>query len=482
MVKVKYLKKIGVIEEGEIVDVSDEEAKIYVDEEHICEYLEKQKSKKELRILQKSLKTIDNKDTIIENDKLIIVDDKTKEKDELIKILKRKNLFNEITEKELDKKIVREIETRKAIFLCAFGSLVEDCQIASFNLLVNDEAGTGKDYVTSKTLEILPRKNLEKRTRISSTVFTYWHRWDKDWTWDGKVCYLEDISDSVVNSEVFKVMCSSGSKATVVIKQNAVDIDITGKPVIIITSANAIPNPELTRRFEFVQLDESIDQTKEIKKRHAEYAVKGLSPEYDSKYTDALNLLKRVKVKIPFAKKLPNLFPDGNVVMRTKFPRFLDLIKASAAFHQYQRKTDEEGYIIAIGQDYELSAEIMKKLISNQFMISLTKNQLKIVDFFKKDPHFCENVSKINEKMRNFISIPALKTNLSILTKWGILDSLVSQDSLNRDIEKFKLSSITDDKIEFPSYKKLVSKDSKVTKDSKDGIDTKALEMEVKNQ
>jgi putative DNA primase/helicase len=47
MVKVKYLKKVGIIEEGEIVDITSEEAKIYVDEEHICEYLESPKTKKE---------------------------------------------------------------------------------------------------------------------------------------------------------------------------------------------------------------------------------------------------------------------------------------------------------------------------------------------------------------------------------------------------------------------------------------------------
>lgn len=477
MVLIKFLKQHGEMKPGEEIETKEGSNLIEMEKEGIIEII---RPKKENLEAMKSYFKSQGKETEIKEDSILIIN-KEKKEEELLNLLKRKNIFNEITEIELDKKIVKEIETRKTIFLCACGRLVEDCQIASYNLLVNDEAGTGKDYVTSKTLEIFPREQVEKRTRISNTVFTYWHRWDKDWTWDGKVCYLEDISDSVINSEVFKVMCSSGSKATVVIKQNAVDIDIEGKPVIIITSANAIPNPELTRRFEFVQLDESINQTKEIKKRHAEYAVKGLSPEYDSKYTNALRLLKRVKVKIPYAKKLPNLFPDGNVVMRTKFPRFLDLIKASAAFHQYQRKTDKEGYIVANSQDYALATEIMTKLISNQFMISLTKNQLKIVDFFKKSPDFCENVAKINEKMRNFISIPALKTNLSILTKWGILDSLVSQDSLNRDIEKFKLSENIDADIKFPSYKKLVSKDSKVIKDSIDSKDSKVLEMEVKN-
>src|SRR3989338_2079953 len=82
--------------------------------------------------------------------------------------LENPDLFEEITVTELDKKIVGEIEARKVIFLCAAGGrLVENAQIASFNLLVNDEAGTGKDYVTSKTLEILPKEVYIHKTRIS---------------------------------------------------------------------------------------------------------------------------------------------------------------------------------------------------------------------------------------------------------------------------------------------------------------------------
>lgn len=482
MVKLKFLKDVGETKKESICECDEEEAKLLV-EDGCAEYIIKPKTKKELKILQNSLKQIDNKETIIENNNLIIVDEKTKENEKFIKILKRKNLFNEITEKEMDKKIVRETETRKAIFLCAQGRLVENCQIASYNLLVNDDAGTGKDYVTEKTLEIIPEEEYIKRTRISPTVFTYWHNptFEPEWTWNKKIFYNEDISEIVLNSEVFKVMCSSGSNATVVIKQRVYDINIKGKPVMIITTANSIPNPEMTRRFEFINLDESIDQTKEIMIRHANYAKLGISPEYNPDYKESMKLLKRVKVRIPYADKLPNLFPDENLMMRTKFVRFLDLIKASAAFHQYQRKIDEDGYILANNQDYEISCEVMKKLTSNKYMISLTRNQRKIVEFYENNPIFCENLSKINEKMQNFISLPALKTNVGILTKFGILEVILEKDSLNRDIEKYKLSNkFTECKIEFPSFKKLVSKVSKVRIVTKDSKDTKALEMEVK--
>lgn len=176
---------------------------------------------------------------------------------ELMKILKDPDIFNKITEIEFDKKIVGEVGSRKVIFLCsAGGRLIKNCQVASYNILVNDEAGTGKDYVTGKVLEILPKEVYVHKTRISPTVFTYWHNKEYEplWTWDGKVFYPEDISEIVLNSDVFKVMCSSGSSATITIRQRAVDIEIEGKPVMITTTATATPNPELVRRFVILNL------------------------------------------------------------------------------------------------------------------------------------------------------------------------------------------------------------------------------------
>ena len=301
-----------------------------------------------------------------------------------------------------------------------------------------------------------------------------------DWTWNGKVFYTEDISETVLNHEVFKVMCSSGSEATVVIKQRAIDIHIEGKPVMITTTATSVPNPELTRRFEILNLSENKDQTKAIIERHAKFAVAGISPEYNLDYSKALGLLKRVKVRVPYAEKLCILFPTESIMMRTKFPRFLDLIKASAAFHQFQRKCDKNGFLLANGQDYEISCEIMRTLISNKYFIPLTKIQKKIVEFFeeiiKKEPNFNENAVKIRQKMLNFISLPALLTNIAILTKYGILSSSIEEDAHGRDIEKFSLNQSNtniSEKVYFPSFSVICGKDIKPIIYNKDDKDIK---------
>lgn len=382
---------------------------------------------------------------------------------EYLDILKEPDLFKNITEIEFDKRIVGELPTRKVIFLCAAGGrLVENCQLASYNLLVNDESGTGKDYVTASVLSILPDYCYIHKTRISPTVFTYWHnsKYEPDWTWDAKVFYPEDVSEPVLNSDVFKVMCSHGSSATVVKDQRAIDIEIKGKPVMITTTASATPNAEQTRRFGIINLDSSQNQTRAIMKRNSEFKMRGLVPEYDMSYKEAMLYLKRVKVKIPFADRIDPCFPAKNVVMRTNYPRFLDFIAASAAFHQYQRLSDADGYILAEGNDYDIARECFLKLCSNKFMMNLTINQKKILKVFEDEPELQGHVLLLHSTKMSFISYNGLKDNLDILVSYGILQTGTEKDSLNRDREIYCLSRQynPNEKLEIPTYQELCRK------------------------
>lgn len=389
--------------------------------------------------------------------RLIFSEEDTVEKNYFIqKILRRPNLFNEIVEIELSKRIEGELATRKVIFLCANGRLVENSQTASYNLLVNDEAGAGKDYVVGETLEILPKEIYIHKTRISPTVFTYWHR-EKEWSWNGKVFYPEDISEMVLNSDVFKVMTSRGSSAIITVKHEAVEIEIHGKPVMITTTASAVPNPELVRRFVILNLDSSESQTKAVMKRHSKFKKEGIIPEYDSEYTKAMRYLQRVKVRIPFADLIDEFFPSRSNIMRTHYPRFLDFISASAAFHQYQREKDEDGFILAEKQDYEIAKECFLKLCSNKYMIPLTINQRKILKAFEEQPFLKGSASILHASKMSFLSLPSLQTNLGLLVKYGILEIQSSIDSLNREVEVYSLAQgyNINEKLELPEFKEL---------------------------
>lgn len=370
-------------------------------------------------------------------------------------------LFKLITEVELSKVIVGEKEARKVIFLSACGRLVKNCQIASFNLLVNDSSGTGKDYVTEKTLSILPKDSCVKKTRISPAVFTYWHnhKYEPEWTWEGKVFYAEDMSEPVLNSDVFKVMCSSGSQATIVIKQRACDIDIIGKPIVIVTTASATPSPELTRRFSIINLTSSVEQTAAIMKRQSEYREKGIVPELDKNLIEAQKLLNQVSVKIPFATLIYKHFPTDNLIMRTLYPRFLDYINASCALYQFQRKKDVDGFYSAEKQDYEIAREVFIALCNNKYMIPLTFTQRKMLDIFENAGSMATfSATEVLPMLKGILSsLSSVQNNLRILASYGLLSEQIEKDRLNHDVEKFQLPSNYNllDKLKIPTFEEM---------------------------
>ena len=269
-------------------------------------------------------------------------------------LLKDPNLFD-IINKEFDKFIVDEEETRKAIFISACGSFVENLS-ATFNVFIGGDSSAGKSWVCKNVLNIFPKRVFSKetyRTRISPKVLTYWHNYqvEPEWTWNGKILYLEDVGDEILNSDVFKVMISEGSTATIVGRSKikdaelpaTYDIEIIGKPITFITTAMGTPIDEIKNRFLMLDLNETEEQTEKIMQRQIDMAISGKKEYYDEEITKALDGLRRVKVIIPkWINNIMQYIPRKEILRwRREFPRFLEIIKCSAALHQYQRKKNE---------------------------------------------------------------------------------------------------------------------------------------------
>ncbi len=257
-----------------------------------------------------------------------------------LEVLQDKELFD-LLHKEWSKQVVGERLPREIIFSVALGgSLCLNAQKTSNNLIVNSKSGTGKDYVTTKVLNLIPGREERwfKRTRISKMTFTYWHSSlrEPDWSWRNKIFYGEDMTSRVLNCEVFKVMSSGGAYSTIVKDQKALNIKINGKPSILITTANATLFDELVRRFAVIQLDESKEQDDLIIDHQTNMAIAGKSQEYSDLIKKSLSYLKPAKVIIPYAEQISPVFKKmrANVIIRTNYNRFLDLIKYSAVIHQ----------------------------------------------------------------------------------------------------------------------------------------------------
>lgn len=299
----------------------------------------------------------------------------SKPSEELMAILKDPNLFKRITEGEFDKTIVGEAMPKKAIFLSCCSIFAEG---ATVHTIITDESSTGKSYIAGKIRELFPKESVEYFTKMSPEALTYLKKEDPKWTWDGKLLFLEDASNNLLNSETFKVMASEGTKAVIVANHKAEEICIKGKPMMLITTASGSPNLEVANRFNFIGLDSSDEQTKRIMKFKA--------TEHDSNITEALSYLKRVKVVIPYKEKIADKYP---VMLRARrdYPRFCNLIKASTALHQYQRNKDERGAFIANQQDYEIAREA--------FLVISPSTQFGLSYKHKKAFEACKNMDEI---------------------------------------------------------------------------------------
>ena len=311
--------------------------------------------------------------------------DKSFHSDKAEDILKHPDLFNRIV-KEIGKKVVGEESAVETILLVMFGgNLTINAEPTSYNLMVNAKSGTGKDYVVKSISSLFPNERVIIRQRISPTVLTYLKSPNAD-SWDGYILYLEDISNEVLNHSVFITMSSNRDAiATITIKNQPIDIIIKGKPSIIITTASPNPRQDLLRRYPIINLDESQEQSVAIMNHQALMSMEGITAEYDSIVKLALTLLRRVKVKIPYAlEKLTDLMNAHHVIIRTNYHRLLDYIKFSASIHQCQRNKDDEGFILAEPQDYELGAKVFKSTMTNIFSIPLTTNHQRILETISK--------------------------------------------------------------------------------------------------
>jgi hypothetical protein len=312
-------------------------------------------------------------------------------------MLDDKKLFDIITLEEFEKTIAGEEKARRAIFLSLCSIFLKEQPI---HTLVNSESSAGKSYICSKIRDVFPKENYEWRTRISPTTLTYWHnsKFEPEWTWNKRFLYLEDVSDTIMNSDVFKVMCSEGSMATVVYKQRAIDVIINGKPSMLLTTATSTPSHEILNRFNVVCLDESETQTRTVKNRHAKRAMRPEKTDHDG-IRAMLGLLDQVDVSIPFADKVVARFPD-EVRARRDYPRFLTLVRASGALHQKQRERTEDGAVVATEQDYELAREAIH-YITTGIPVGLTRRQAQAFAVAKEfyDQKMLDTVDKTEEEL-----------------------------------------------------------------------------------
>ena len=373
-------------------------------------------------------------------------------KQQIKSLLDKGELWNYIIIDELNKKHVGDVESKEIVFLSTIGRLVINKKPFSFNILIHSESSAGKDHLVESVLQLFPKEDIEAFGRISKTCLTYIHNAKDEplWTYDGKVLYLEEITEEVLNNEVMKVFTAGLSRSAITKDQKAEVVEVKGKPVVICTTATTKPTPEILNRFSIVKLDESEEQTERTYMAEEE--------DYDEDIIKFLGELKPYKIIISkeMKRKIGKIFPKGKVRYRREFPRFLDIIRAVTIFNQ-GKKPISNGEIISDWDDYDSAVSIFRSYRSGVSSIPLKREDKKIIEVLEKSEEPL-SAREILSEMEGYLSQMSIYKHLSNLTNHEILDSFDLRDNFNNPVIKYKISTEFADKnpIQLPLYLELI--------------------------
>lgn len=367
--------------------------------------------------------------------------------------LKQGSLWDHIICEELNKKHKGDIESKEVTFLCALGRKVKNKRTYSFNVITLVPSSAGKDHMISSVLKIFPRADYETYGRISAKSLNYLHSLDTepDYTYDGKIIYLKEITEEILNNEVMKEFTSGEEEISrvAITKQKGAGVDvirIRGHPVVVTTTATTIPTEEIRNRFNIVKLDLSEKQTRRTFICEEE--------KYDENIRIFLSNLKDYDVKIPkdLFNFIVNAFPKNKVRYRRDFQRLLDFVKAIALFNQDERMKEGDS-LIAEPKDYDRAKDIFVNAFSNCSDIPLKDIDTRIIKAFDKSKEPLTAKEILNE-VGGVINLSNLYPHLRNLVAKEIVNELTDRDSYHNVTTKYVLSQEFLDKKPFllPNY------------------------------
>ena len=367
---------------------------------------------------------------------------------------KQGKLWDYIVTEELNKKHKGDTEAKEIVFAGCIGAKVLNKKSYSYNALTLTMSSAGKDHLTNSVLKIFPKDVYETYGRISAKALNYLHSLDNepDYTYDGKILYLKEITDEILNNEVMKEFTSGEEEISqvAITKQKGAGVDVVrikGHPVVLATTANTIPSEEIRNRFNIVTLDISEEQTGRTFICEEE--------RYDENIRVFLSNLKPYSVEIP--KELLNFiikaFPKNKVRYRRDFQKLLDFIKAITLFNQDMRDKLDSSTLVAETEDYDRAKDIFVNAFSSCSEIPLKDIDRRIVTALEKSDEPLPARNILNE-MGGIITLVGLYPHLRNLVQKEVLNELQDRDKWHNVVTTFTLSEEFKEKKPFllPNY------------------------------
>lgn len=359
--------------------------------------------------------------------------------------------------------IVGEHDNRMTLFVIASSYKMPNL----LHGLVNGSSGEGKSHLINSISECMPQEDVLNMTRITSK--SLYHYRDKELI--NKLILIQDFDGLDDEAQLAfremqsaKFLCSStvtkdmfGNIRGKIKKVNAHFASLTA------TTQAEIYFDNMSRSI-ILGVDESKEQTLRIIK-HQNMKIAGVSnsdSEQQAKQLlrNAIRVLKSYEVINPFADRI-SLPMEANMLRRLN-SQFQSFITQITLLHQYQRKSDSKGRLIATKQDIEIAVEVFFNSIflkvdeldksTRQFFEQLkgyTKSQPKgsTHRFTAKEVRDALNVSKTNsfKKMEilqklEYIGIAEGSANRGfkyMISHWDNLEKMKAKvkTDLNKQLE-----------------------------------------------
>jgi DNA primase len=230
--------------------------------------------------------------------------------------------------------------------------------------LIQGSSGSGKTRLLKQISDCIPPDHVTKLTRVSDKVL---YNYPEHYFVNRLLC-LEDIDGLSEEAEfAFRELQSNGElNSATSIKLDNGQITSGQKTVkgpiasLACTTRGEIYEDNMSRVF-LVAVDESAEQTSKI----LNYQNQRATGEIDSKNEQTarafiqmlVRMLEATEVVNPYASQL-QLPPDAHKIRRLN-DLFLNFVKMVTLLHQYQRKRDSKGRLIAEIQDVETAVDIM---------------------------------------------------------------------------------------------------------------------------
>jgi hypothetical protein len=262
--------------------------------------------------------------------------------------------------------VAGEDDLRLALYLIGTSRLLPQPLAA----IVQGQSSSGKSYTVEKVAGLFPPEAVVLATQMTPQALFHMpngslsHRW----VVAGERSRIEN-DDTAEATRALREMLSGGRLSKLIptkVEGEIVTVRLEQEGPIAFVESTTLSRvfEEDANRAIMLSTDERRVQTKTIMRRLALLAsgkAQTDGPRIVARHHALQRLLERRTIVIPFAERLAEVlevFAD-RVECRRAYPMLLALVKASALLHQRQRKTDQDGRLIAEPTDYGIAARLL---------------------------------------------------------------------------------------------------------------------------